>query len=272
MKVNCHIIEDLLPSYLEQLTSKESNKLIEDHLKNCPKCMQHYHTLSADLELPTENPNFIKPTKEIAYFDKIQHYYDKKILISLGGFVGIIILLFALTWHNAISLSLNYYLSYIALPIVIILGYCLCSKQHEITPSSKTGRTISHLILVLCSFCSISLVLLSHHWLETNNYPIGLQADHLGPFIVWRIGIAIFITVATFIYGLIGLYKHSPRHYFICAHAIAFQGMAFSYIRLLWELSDITLYGQYCIQSLLIYLLSLIVTFILWCIYKRKHT
>ena len=34
-KKDCKIIQDLLPSYSDGITSQETNNYIEDHLKNC---------------------------------------------------------------------------------------------------------------------------------------------------------------------------------------------------------------------------------------------
>ena len=34
----CAVVEDLLPAYLEGLTSAETNAAVEDHLASCPAC------------------------------------------------------------------------------------------------------------------------------------------------------------------------------------------------------------------------------------------
>ncbi len=33
--MKCNIVKDLLPAYIDGLTSKDTNKEIEDHLKDC---------------------------------------------------------------------------------------------------------------------------------------------------------------------------------------------------------------------------------------------
>ncbi len=38
MKITCNVIEDLLPLYVEGLTSDDTNFLIEEHLKTCTDC------------------------------------------------------------------------------------------------------------------------------------------------------------------------------------------------------------------------------------------
>ena len=37
-KTNCKIVQDLLPNYIENLTNEETNRFIEEHLKECPEC------------------------------------------------------------------------------------------------------------------------------------------------------------------------------------------------------------------------------------------
>lgn len=39
--MKCEIIRDLLPSYIDELTSEVSNQEIEEHLKECTGCSQY---------------------------------------------------------------------------------------------------------------------------------------------------------------------------------------------------------------------------------------
>ena len=36
-KRDCKIVQDLLPNYIEKLTNDETNKYVEEHLKECSK-------------------------------------------------------------------------------------------------------------------------------------------------------------------------------------------------------------------------------------------
>ena len=38
--LTCGVVRDLLPSYVEGLTSPESNTAVERHLSECPDCAQ----------------------------------------------------------------------------------------------------------------------------------------------------------------------------------------------------------------------------------------
>ena len=51
MKENkeCKIVQDLLPNYIEKLTNEETNKFIEEHLKNCEDCKKNYDDMKESL-------------------------------------------------------------------------------------------------------------------------------------------------------------------------------------------------------------------------------
>ncbi len=64
MKNNCEIIEDLLPLYVENLTSKSSNILIEEHLKECSECQKSLASLKDTVHLPMNSDiNALKKIK-----------------------------------------------------------------------------------------------------------------------------------------------------------------------------------------------------------------
>ena len=46
----CHIVRDLLPSYLEHLTGPETEADICEHLESCPDCRAARDAMAADLK------------------------------------------------------------------------------------------------------------------------------------------------------------------------------------------------------------------------------
>jgi hypothetical protein len=49
MKKNCGIIKDLIPMYVENLTSEDSNQLIKEHLHTCEACTNFLRNVDSDL-------------------------------------------------------------------------------------------------------------------------------------------------------------------------------------------------------------------------------
>ncbi len=84
----CKIIQDLLPNYIEKLTTKETNSYIEEHLKICNNCKNTYEKMKNEIQL--ENKKTDK--REINFFKK----YKNKLRV-LRTIILIIILAFAIS-------------------------------------------------------------------------------------------------------------------------------------------------------------------------------
>lgn len=54
-KINCEIIRDLLPDYVEGLTSEYTKKAVERHLDTCEDCREIYESMTEDLCPPEED-------------------------------------------------------------------------------------------------------------------------------------------------------------------------------------------------------------------------
>lgn len=73
------IVRDLIPSYLDGITSESSNQLVEDHLKNCPDCRQYLETMQQEFSTtPIEE-------KKIDAFKKIRRVNRKKVIGAIVG-------------------------------------------------------------------------------------------------------------------------------------------------------------------------------------------
>lgn len=65
MENKCKIVQDLLPTYIESLTSDESTKFIEEHLNSCNECTKIYDNMKDSLEKEdVENTEIIKKIKK----------------------------------------------------------------------------------------------------------------------------------------------------------------------------------------------------------------
>ena len=65
--MKCEIIRDLLPSYLDELTSAESNQAIEEHLQECKDCRKHLEAISGCTGSMMQAPSTISRSR---YFIK----------------------------------------------------------------------------------------------------------------------------------------------------------------------------------------------------------
>lgn len=91
MKLNCEVIRDLLPSYIDGLTSQESNRLVEEHLEGCAECREYLKEMQADLSAEAAVE---KNKKAIRPFGKLNRRIKQRIVASAGAAVLICVALF----------------------------------------------------------------------------------------------------------------------------------------------------------------------------------
>lgn len=96
MKNNCEIVQDLLPMYVEGLTSESSNQFVEEHIDSCPECLNYYKTIKEDLPLEETSYSHAEIEDQELIKDIKQRIKNRTFIVAL---VGILIgLFFALPW------------------------------------------------------------------------------------------------------------------------------------------------------------------------------
>ena len=76
--LTCGVVRDLLPSYVEGLTSQETNTAVERHLADCPDCTR----LRADLARETPQPP--EEVKEVDYLKKVKRRGRRRLLAAVA--------------------------------------------------------------------------------------------------------------------------------------------------------------------------------------------
>ena len=83
--LTCGVVRDLLPSYVEGLTSPESNTAVERHLSECPDCAQLRTALAgAPKQAAPED------AKEVDYLKKVKRRGWRRVAAA----VAVTVLLF----------------------------------------------------------------------------------------------------------------------------------------------------------------------------------
>lgn len=71
--MECSIIRDLFPSYIDGLTSGESNHIIEEHLRECAECREYLKGMKAELaSVRYVEVNKAQAKAEIGVFKKVR--------------------------------------------------------------------------------------------------------------------------------------------------------------------------------------------------------
>ena len=54
--MNCNVVKDLLPLYLDECCSEESRKLVEEHIKSCGSCGRLYESMKEPVKSAVQIP------------------------------------------------------------------------------------------------------------------------------------------------------------------------------------------------------------------------
>jgi hypothetical protein len=79
-KLDCNIIKDLLPLYIDNMTSQTSNQCIDEHLKSCQECKKVYEQMEQTITVETA-PELHEFKK---FLNKIKIKYIIIVLLTIG--------------------------------------------------------------------------------------------------------------------------------------------------------------------------------------------
>lgn len=130
--MKCEIIRDLLPLYIDGLTSKESNQEIEKHLKNCEECQKYYQEMTGDID------NFsVITNEEIEDVNLIKKIKKKNRKKALGIFVGAFVL-------SGVFMGVGFHWTHgVAMYENVILNYGVQGDTAYLTLQGKPGYELN---------------------------------------------------------------------------------------------------------------------------------
>ncbi len=96
MKNNCEIVQDLLPMYVEGLTSESSNQFIEEHIESCQECLNYLKSIEQDLPFVETFYSHAEIEDQELVRDIKQRIKNRTFIVALIGML--IGLFFALPW------------------------------------------------------------------------------------------------------------------------------------------------------------------------------
>ena len=90
--MKCDIIRDLLPAYIEGLTSAASNEEIEEHLADCGECRTFHSEMAGEIREVVP----VAGDKEVDCLKKVRISYIRRAALAVGSVVVCLLLLIAL--------------------------------------------------------------------------------------------------------------------------------------------------------------------------------
>lgn len=133
-KLDCAVVHDLLPSYVDGLTSDATNRAVEEHLSGCESCNEELQRMKEP------EPQSAAPVPEVDYLKKVRRRSTAKSLV-----VGIVLMLLGIA-------LLSYRLFYIGSEAAATEVYCNVSVAQDGTLNLSGTLTSSGLAVSRVTF------------------------------------------------------------------------------------------------------------------------
>lgn len=179
MKMNCDIIQDLIPSYVDEICSEASRMCVVEHLAECEKCQkivkryQENEIIGSSLE-----------KKELDGFKKIKQKMQRQTILSYCLLLFVAGFGFYSFQSNQADFS---YMTYYILFVVCMVATYFVSKRVTEYEKAKKKQWVLMGISVFTTIATIGMFYYCILQVIEGVIPFGLEAQNLGPFIhaVW---------------------------------------------------------------------------------------
>ena len=85
--LTCAVVRDLLPSFVEGLTSEETNRAVESHLSACPDCMARKNAMAA----PAEPAETAEQSREVDYLKTVKRKSGRRVVLAIACTLAVIL-------------------------------------------------------------------------------------------------------------------------------------------------------------------------------------
>lgn len=174
-KLNCEIIRDLIPSYVDGICSQSSREAVEEHVEECAECRASLETLRRTVI----GGNKINQS-ELDHMKKVkQHFIRKSVLIV--SVLALVQLLVGDTFYN-FELWYKEGLYYVIFPLIALGIYALLSDYHAKPAMSRRRVWLGVVSALGIPYCA-SLTAMVCRATRTDMGSFGMEISRMGPFI-----------------------------------------------------------------------------------------
>ena len=164
--MDCGIIKDLIPLYIENLTSEDSNNFIEGHIKSCSDCNETLSKLQDDVITYDKEPEVDEIEKlPSRLIKRVRKNIYEKILISVSIALILGIIIGALSAKTFMFLAFFASISIIIFTTAILFSIPICLRKSSL---SKRFKSLGNWTLILSTLISIlTCIILRWYFNET---------------------------------------------------------------------------------------------------------
>lgn len=229
--INCYIIQDLIPSYVDKICSDTTKECVEEHIRECSKCKSLIE-IYKDTEIS-------EPSIEQRQIDGFKKFHEKMKLMNLFSVILILLLIGLGTYTfctNYISPSAIFY--YVLFPVCMIGLYLFTGSRENMKHAERKDYIVAALSIV-DTLCGIGFMFYSINCVIRGKKVFSIENAQLGPFInkVW--GILFLLLVIGFVYLLLRMLRNKIYNKSMICLQMMGMFLLLAYVTLLRRLDSI---------------------------------
>ena len=199
MKIDCGIVQDLIPSYVDGLCSESSKQCVEEHTKDCEECrafLEECRTVELSGKVLEEQQ--LDGLRKVKKKIKLQNLFSYGLLL--------VVILFAAYFFttNIGAINVRWYYGLYAVAVAATFVVTMQGKvneKYEKIEKIMTGMSLVAIAYALFWYCFIM------GSVSKGNVPLGLEIGQVGEFLHLHTGIALSVELAVFAYTMVRYLK-----------------------------------------------------------------
>lgn len=209
-KINCDIIRDLIPSYVDEVCSQATREYVEEHIQSCGECRLiaarlRGQTLAGE-KLEQKELDGLKKIRNTLKYQNIICY----VLLLFVVFLGI--LLFFINKYSALLVDQP-------LPLVVCLLAALAfsagSRGHE--PAVKKDYLLGGFSLAIDIYFMVLFIYTVRRLIAGAETIFGMNLPEIGPFLENQLIAAYFVQTALLFYNFFCIMHWNRNcHWLLC--------------------------------------------------------
>lgn len=188
--MNCNVVKDLIPLYIDRCCSEESEKIVEEHIENCAVCRK----LLEDMKAPADIVNVPEPPKKFSKLNDWKASVLQSVLLFLS--FGLITVGVALEARTPVGIGNGFWAVNLVIPAT---GFMLSLANWYFVRAYKSRKSFSNYSFI----ATLGITLCAYVWsvfhYETNLIALfsGNRFAEIAEGLLHTYGIGILLTSAS---------------------------------------------------------------------------
>ena len=199
MKIDCGIVQDLIPSYVDGVCSESSKRCVEEHIVECKECrafLEEDRTVEFSGKLLEE--------QQLDGLRKVKKKLKMQNLFSYGLFLVVIVFAAYFFTTNIGAIGVRWYYGLYAVAVTATFVVTMQGKanmKYEKVEKIMTGMSLTAIAYALFWYCFMMGSAVN------GSVPLGLELGQVGTFLHRHTGIALAVEIAVFAYTMVRYMK-----------------------------------------------------------------